>query len=105
MAARFRSGASSSFSRSFAILATLVLQGLSLPWVVIRVLGLVQRDMSPCEESEARVLLLQAAIDFLSERRKSAEGEAERHLHDDLLHEYEHKTHGDCAVRPNGIMP
>ncbi len=92
------------FLTFFVIMVTLVLQGLSLPWV-IRVLGLVQRDTSPCEEGEARVLLLQAAIDFLSERRKSVEGEAELHLHDDLLHEYEHKITEIAQCGPNGMMP
>jgi CPA1 family monovalent cation:H+ antiporter len=72
------------------ILVTLVLQGLSLPWLV-RVLGLSQTDTQWCEEGEARHLLLQAAMDFLSERRKSVEEESEAHLYDDLLHAYRHK--------------
>ena len=72
------------------ILVTLVLQGLSLPWLV-RVLGLSGENTQVCEEGEARHLLLQAAIDFLGERRKSAAGEHEEHLYDDLLHQHQHK--------------
>jgi monovalent cation/hydrogen antiporter len=72
------------------ILVTLVLQGLSLPWLV-RVLGLSGENTQFCEEGEARHLLLQAAIDFLGERRKSAVGEYEVHLYDDLLHQHQHK--------------
>ena len=69
------------------ILVTLVLQGLSLPWLV-RVLGLATRDTSFCEEGEARHSLLQAAVDFLKERRDSAHGENEIHLYDDFVHTY-----------------
>ena len=36
-------------------------------------------------------MILQAAIDFLSERKNSAKGENEIHLYDDLLHQFEHK--------------
>jgi CPA1 family monovalent cation:H+ antiporter len=72
------------------ILVTLVLQGLSLPWLV-RMLGLSGGNAQFCEEGAARHLLLQAAIDFLGERRKSAEGEHQVHLYEDLLHEYQHK--------------
>ena len=72
------------------ILVTLVLQGLSLPWLV-RVLGLSGENTQFCEEGEARHLLLQAAIDFLGERKKSAQGEHEVHLYDDLLHQHQHK--------------
>ncbi len=72
------------------ILVTLVLQGLSLPWLV-RVLGLATPNSQYCEEGEARHLLLQAALDFLAERKKSAEGEGEEHLYEDLIHQYEHK--------------
>ncbi len=72
------------------ILVTLVLQGLSLPWLV-RVLRLSGQNTQFCEEGEARHLLLQAAIDFLGERRRAAEGKHEVHLYDDLLHDYQHK--------------
>jgi hypothetical protein len=61
------------------ILVTLVVQDLSLPWLV-RMLGLSAGNAQFCEEGEARHLLLQAGIDFLGERRKSAKGEHEVHL-------------------------
>lgn len=72
------------------ILTTLVLQGLSLSWLV-RVLRLAVPDNRHCEEGDARRLLLEAAVDFLGERRNSAKGGDELHLYDDLLHQYEHK--------------
>ena len=72
------------------ILVTLVFQGLSLPWLV-RKLGLARTDTGLCEEGEARHLLLQAAIEFLNERRSAVSGGHEAHLYEDLLHEYQHK--------------
>ncbi len=72
------------------ILVTVVLQGLSLPWV-IRVLHLPIQDTGYCEEGRARHLMLQAAIDFLSERKDSANGHEEIHLYDDLLHQFQHR--------------
>lgn len=86
------------------ILITLVLQGLSLPWLV-RVLGLSTQNPQFCEEGEARRLVLQAAIDFLGERRKSAEGESEIHLYSDLLHQYEHKVADITDCGPDGNTP
>ena len=86
------------------ILVTLVLQGLSLPWLV-RVLGLSARDTRFCEEGEARRLLLQAAIDFLGERRNAVEGESETHFYDDLLHQYEHKLVEIEECGPEGRDP
>jgi hypothetical protein len=83
------------------ILVTLVLQGLTLPSLV-RLLGLSGRDTGLCEEGEARHLLLQAAIDFLGERRNSAEGEKEAHLYEDLLHQYEHKITEIDQCGPDG---
>lgn len=71
------------------ILVTLVLQGLSLPWLV-RVLRLAAPDTQVCEEGDARRLMLQAAIDLLAERGKSAPPE-DAHTYSDLLHQYEHK--------------
>jgi len=92
------------------ILVTLVLQGLSLPWLV-RVLGLAVADTEWCEEGEARHLLLKAAIDFLEERKTSALEQSEIHLYEDLLHTYEHKLDeiencgpGSAPVRePRGL--
>lgn len=84
------------------ILVTLVIQGLSLPWLV-RVLGLAAVDTQWCEEGEARHLLLQAAIDFLSEHRRAVVDEHEAHLYDDLLHAYEHKLAEVENCGPTGI--
>ena len=72
---------------------------------VVRVLKLSKRDTGYCEEGEARHLLLQAAIDFLGERRKSANGENETHLYDDLLHHYEHKITEIDKCGPDGGIP
>jgi hypothetical protein len=86
------------------ILVTLVLQGLSLPSLV-RLLGLSGRDTGFCEEGEARHLLLQAAIDFLGERSRSAKGERESHIYEDLLHHYEHKITEIDECGPDGDVP
>ena len=93
----------------FLIMVTLVLQGFSLPWV-IRILGLSGRDMGACEESEARIILIQAATEFLRQRRDTAEDENQRHLHDDLLHEYEHRmteiaqcAPGERSAKPDAV--
>lgn len=86
------------------ILVTLVLQGLSLPWLV-RVLRLAVSDNRFCEEGEARILILQAAIDYLKERRNSAHGESETHLYDDLVHQYEHKIGEIDLCGPTGSVP
>ena len=72
------------------ILVTVVVQGLSLPWL-IRLLRLPRQSTVYCEEGQARHLILQAAIDFLGERKNSAKGSDEVHLYDDLLHQFEHK--------------
>jgi CPA1 family monovalent cation:H+ antiporter len=86
------------------ILATLVLQGLSLPWLV-RLLRLSGQNAQFCEEGEARHILLQAAIEFLGERRNSAEGEHEVHLYDDLLHDYRHKLEEVEECEPDRSVP
>jgi monovalent cation/hydrogen antiporter len=78
------------FLTFFVILMTVVVQGLSLPWV-IRLLRLPRQDTGLCEEGRARHLMLQAAIDFLGERRNAAKGDDELHLYDDLLHQFEHR--------------
>lgn len=51
------------------ILVTLVLQGLTLP-AVVRRLRLSPDSGPACEEDEARLLMLQSAIDFLQQRNK-----------------------------------
>ncbi|KAA6455703.1 Na+/H+ antiporter [Acidobacteria bacterium AB60] len=86
------------------ILVTVVLQGLSLPWLV-RALGLAQPDTGVCEEGKARHLMLQAAIDFLRERRNSTTEEEETHLYDDLLHQFEHKAAEIDQCGPDGSLP
>jgi len=86
------------------ILVTLVLQGLALPWLV-RVLGLTVRDASFCEEGQARHLLLKAALDFLNTRREAAQGEAEIHLYEDFIHQYEHKMAEIDLCGPGGSLP
>jgi len=84
------------------ILVTLVLQGLSLPWLV-QVLGLSVRNTQFCEEGEARRLLSQAAIDFLGERGSLVETESEKHLYDDLVHYYEHKLEEVIECGPDEL--
>jgi Na+/H+ antiporter len=86
------------------ILVTLVFQGLSLPWVV-RVLKLAAPDTGACEAGRARHILLETAIEFLTERRDAARGESERHLYDDLVHQYEHKITEIDQCGPDGSMP
>jgi monovalent cation/hydrogen antiporter len=83
------------------ILVTVVLQGLSLPWV-IRILHLQRQDTGYCEEGQARHLMLQAAIDFLSERRITARGDGEVHLYDDLLHQFQHRITSIDLCGPGG---
>lgn len=83
------------------ILVTVVLQGLSLP-LVIRLLRLQTQDSGYCEEGQARHLVLQAAIDFLTERRNSARGHDEVHLFDDLLHQFEHRISSIDLCGPEG---
>jgi CPA1 family monovalent cation:H+ antiporter len=86
------------------ILVTVVLQGLSLP-LVIRLLRLPTEDTSYCEEGQARRLMLQAAIDFLNERRNSAQDESEIHLYEDLLHQFEHRIAEVDLCGPEGSTP
>ncbi len=86
------------------ILVTVVLQGLSLPYLV-RLLGLAGQDQGLCEEGEARRLLLRAAIDYLQERRISTKEESEVHLYEDLIHQYEHKAAEIEMCGPDGSSP
>jgi monovalent cation/hydrogen antiporter len=82
------------------ILVTLVLQGLSLPWL-IRLLGLAASDTRVCEEGEARRLLLEVALDYLGERSRAAQDE-DIHLYEDLRHHYEHKIAELEGCGPDG---
>jgi len=86
------------------ILVTVVIQGLSLPWV-IRLLRLPRQNTGYCEEGQARHLILQAAIDFLTERRSSAKADEEIHLYEDLLHQFEHKIASIDLCGPGGDVP
>ncbi len=46
--------------------------------------------------------MLQAGIDFLGERKKSAKGEHEVHLYEDLLHQYQHRLEDIEECGPDG---
>jgi monovalent cation/hydrogen antiporter len=71
------------------IFVTLVLQGLTLP-SLIRLLGLAGAEELDPEEIEARRIVLQSAIRYLEEGRKTSTGPVV-HLYDDLVHRYRHK--------------
>ena len=86
------------------ILVTVVVQGLSLPWV-IRVLRLQTQNTGYCEEGQARHLILQSAIDFLTDRRNSAKADPEIHLYEDLLHQFEHKIASIDLCGPGENVP
>jgi CPA1 family monovalent cation:H+ antiporter len=86
------------------IVVTIVFQGASLPWLIRR-LKLAQVDSGVCQEGEARRILLHAAVGFLEERGKSAADEAEQHLYEDLLHQYEHKLMELDPCGPDGSLP
>lgn len=86
------------------ILVTLVFQGVSLPWLV-RALRLSTVNRNICEEGEARQLMLQAAIGFLTERRNTAKDESEHHLYEDLVHQFEHKIADIDPCGPGGTIP
>jgi CPA1 family monovalent cation:H+ antiporter len=78
------------------ILVTLVGQGLTLPWL-IRSLGLAGTDTSRrTEEIEARRAVLHAAIGWLETERATA-NDSERHVYDDLLHQYEHRLEAETG--------
>ena len=70
------------------ILVTLVVQGLSLPWVIRR-LGL-GRTESREEELEARRTVLETAISYL-ETQQTKGGDEMAHGFEDLLHRYRHR--------------
>jgi Na+/H+ antiporter len=79
------------------ILVTLVLQGLSLPFVV-RSLGLQQLPPDGCDEGEARRILIRRAMEHLQTCREG-EDEYLHHAYDDLIHQYEHRLESiiDCG--------
>ena len=71
------------------ILVTLVLQGLTLPWV-IRKLGLAGLAGPNCEEREARRIVTRAALQRLAEARES-DSPAVVTVYADLQQHYEHR--------------
>jgi CPA1 family monovalent cation:H+ antiporter len=68
------------------ILVTLVLQGLTLP-VLIRTLGLAGASGQNCEETEARRIMAQAALEELEKISKDTEGNSAE-LYEDLKEHY-----------------
>ncbi len=71
------------------ILVTLVLQGLTLP-MLIRALGLAGSTGPNCEETEARRLMAEAALNHLERSARDASPEAAV-LFNDLKEHYRHK--------------
>jgi CPA1 family monovalent cation:H+ antiporter len=71
------------------ILVTLVLQGLTLPWV-IRMLGLAGPTGPNCEEKEARRIAARAALERLAEERSKDRPEWAP-IYDDIEQHYRHR--------------
>ena len=71
------------------ILVTLVLQGLTLPWV-IRMLGLAGPTGPNCEEKEARRIAARAALERLAEERSKDRPEWTP-IYDDIEQHYRHR--------------
>jgi CPA1 family monovalent cation:H+ antiporter len=71
------------------ILVTLVLQGLSLP-PLVRALGLAGSDSRNCEEEEARGIIIEAALGYLSNIRKEQDSHLDE-VFDDLEQHYRHR--------------
>src|SRR5438132_7237290 len=68
------------------ILVTLVLQGLTLPWL-IRILGLSGAAGLNCEEQEARRIVLEKALQHVEEARRKDRPEFAP-IYDDLAQHY-----------------
>jgi monovalent cation/hydrogen antiporter len=81
------------------ILATLVLQGISLPWV-IRMLGVRVDGESDAEERDARLTAAQAAVDEIS--RLERRWPDHQPLIDQLRTQYEHRV---SHIEPDGDGP
>lgn len=71
------------------IFVTLVLQGLTLPWLV-RVLGVADPAGANVEEAEARREILETALTYLDEERKK-DAEEYSPIYDDLSGHYRHR--------------
>jgi NhaP-type Na+/H+ or K+/H+ antiporter len=71
------------------ILVTLVIQGLTLPWL-IRVLGVGGANGTNREEREARLIVTRAALQRLEVSRAQDRPEFAP-IYDDLKHHYEHR--------------
>jgi len=71
------------------ILVTLVFQGLALP-LLIRKLKLVEPPGPPCEEREARRLMVEGALAHLEGLREK-DDEDLASMYEDLAHHYEHR--------------
>jgi monovalent cation/hydrogen antiporter len=82
------------------IFVTLVLQGLTLPWVIRR-LGIASASLRNCEEEEARRIILDAAISKIAQLRRG-EGPAVQEMLDDLARHYRMRI---SAGREEGKPP
>jgi monovalent cation/hydrogen antiporter len=87
------------------ILVTLVLQGLTLPWLV-RLLGIADPPGSNIEEEAARREILEVALAFLDESRQKDAAEFAT-IYDDLTGHYRHrlsdvtgKEEGEDGISP-----
>lgn len=71
------------------ILVTLVLQGLTLPWL-IRTLGVVGTSGQQSEEKEARRTILRMALSHLEESKSKSDTESAE-VYEDLARHYRHR--------------
>jgi CPA1 family monovalent cation:H+ antiporter len=71
------------------ILATLVVQSLTLP-PLVRALGLAGTAAPDCEEPEARRIILEAALTRLEELRAASDDPELAAIHDDVAQHYRH---------------
>lgn len=71
------------------ILVTLVLQGLTLPWLV-RVLGVADRAGPNVEEEAARREILEAALAYLADEREKDSAEFDA-IYEDIAGHYRHR--------------
>jgi monovalent cation/hydrogen antiporter len=67
----------------------LVLQGLTLPWLV-RILGIADQGGRNLEEENARRQILETALSFLENERKNDDSEFTA-IYDDLTGHYRHR--------------